>query len=165
MISTAIVSAQDTKKAARQARKELRIQQNMKYVREVFSSNDLTFVPTQLTTNTSGTTIITTYNFLKLQQNTLSTDLLYMAYGQGSSYSPGATPSMQYQQLRINTTIFEITKKEQTDIGYMMVIRVLANNQYYTMTLNTNSRNNLTTMSIQSLQNPEIFYTGTIRKN
>lgn len=148
---TTTVSAQDSKKTERKEKKEQRIEANIKTVTNAFQTNSLTFVPTDMSTNTSGKIILNSYNFLKLQQNYLSVDIAYIPNGRG--------------KLRIDTTIFDITNKEQTKTGYLMTIKVLANNQYYTITLNANSQNNLTTMSINSLQNTEVFYTGTIRPN
>lgn len=166
MLSSAIVSAQDSKKTVRQDKKEQRIQENIKTVSEAFSNNNLTFVPTDIYTNTSGRIVISTYNYLKLQQDYLSADIIYLAYERNSGAgSAGATPTKQFQQLRLSTTVFDITKKEQTETGYMMTINVIANMQTYTITINTNSRNNLTTMSINSTNNPEVLYTGVIREN
>ena len=150
MISIATISAQESKKTERKAKKEQRIQQNMKEVFDAFSANDLTFVPTEMSTNTSARIQINDYYYLKLEPKYISIDLPYLTFN-GS--------------LQVATTIFEVVKKEQTNDGYLMTLKVLANNTYYNITLNTNSKNNLTNVTIETTGSSGITYTGTVRPN
>lgn len=193
-LSVGGVSAQKLSKAERKAKKEAQFNENLERITKIFVSKELTFVPSEMQTNTSGRTMINKYQFLKLQPKYIETNMSYISEERGSvgrsiqtTVSQGnekmtTTDKVSYGQqggpagdkgsaakviseLKINTTLLEISKNEPTKYGYIMVIKVEYNQQKLVLTLEASARTNNTSLKIESNRNSDVLYKGSIREN
>ena len=161
-ISLGTASAQKPEKKDRATKKAEAIAENMQLVQVAFMTGNLTFVPYEVYTPTSKRYSINNYESMRLTPDYISINFSYIASVRPSgnaSSRPGIT------QLTLNTHLFEIKKREATQNGYMMVIQVNGNDQIYTLTLNTNSKNNVSTLVIDSTNESEVMYNGIVRTN
>ncbi len=179
-LSVGGVSAQKLSKAEKKAKKEAEFKENLARITKIFDSKELTFVPSELSTNTSGRTMINKYEFMKLQPKNIETNMSYisedrMGVMRATDATPVGAPTpagsdrgsvvKKITNLSINTTLLEITKNEPTKYGHIMVIKTEYNSTRFVLTLESSARTNITSLKIESTKNSDVLYKGTIREN